>query len=266
MEKDDDDDEADEDRGHRGRRSESELAAQVRTLIERRGGGESGAQAVALKLLDDNEKARAGRAKWRERAEKAEALIPKADEVVVKKTDADAFVKYKELGTPEEVKAKVEKGVTLEAATKQREQSEAVTASAPLAGLKNGKLLAKLARADRENFVVELRDEKRDGKDVKVPFAKKNEANAAFKPLAEFAKTELADYLPALMVGEEGAAGGSAGSNGAASTSSFVPFVEQSAASTAPAKAAVDKAIEQQHASAAAKTNPLRPAAATTKT
>lgn len=255
---DDDDDHDDEDRGRTGRRSEGELAEQVRRLITRRGGGESGAQAVALKLLDDNEKAREGRRKWKDRAIEAEKKVPKeGEQVVVAKADAELLTAYKTHGTPDEVKLKIEKGVTLEAADKNRTVSETVASAATLAKL-NGKLLAKLADPSRENFVVELRDEQHDGKTVKVPYARKNEANAPFKPLAEYAKTELADYHAALIVMDGSAATGGGGT----STTHTAPVVDQSPSGTAQTSGLAQKFLDDRNKSAAAKPNPLVPAPA----
>lgn len=257
MEAEDDDDE-DEDRGSSsGRRSTNELTAQLLRLIEKRGGGESGAQAVALKLLDDNEKARDGRRKWKERAEAAEGKIPKEGQVVLSKEDAASFELYKVLGKPDEVKKKVEEGATAATTLKDRDTAETIANAASLAQIPNGKLLAKLAGPTRENFIIELRDEVREGKAVKAPFARKNEANSAFMPLADFAKKELAEYMPALLAKGEGTNGSSSQQQ-----TTFTATPEQTTTGTAPtAGGVVDTFISTRNKAAAARPNPLAPPA-----
>lgn len=251
---DDDDDDGDGGGSSRGRRSQNELTAQLLRLIEKRGGGESGAQAVALKLLDDNEKARDGRRKFKERAEAAEAKIPKEGEVVLSKEDAASFELYKALGKPDEVKKKIEDGTTAATTLSERDRQSAIAEAATLAQIPNAKLLAKLADPKKENFIVELRDEIREGKSVKVPFARKNEDKAAFMPLMDFAKKELVDYMPALLAKGEGG-------NGASSQPVTTPFPDQTTTGTAPVagEAKVKQFIEDRNKGAAARPNPLNP-------
>jgi hypothetical protein len=251
---DDDDDEEDDDRSSRGRRSQTELMSQLVGMIDKRGGGESGAKAIALKLLDDNEKARDGRRKWKDRATAAEAKIPKEGEVILKKEDAAAFELYKVLGKPDEVKKKMEEGTTAATTLSERDRQSAIAEAATLAQIPNAKLLAKLADPKKENFIVELRDEVREGKNVKVPFARKNEDKAAFMPLMDFAKKELGDYMPALLAKGEG--GNGAGSQ----TVTTTQYPEQTTTGTAPvAGGKVEQFIENRNKGAAARPNPLVP-------
>lgn len=48
--------------------------------------------------------------KYRARAQELDGKVPKADQVVVSKADADLLPTYKELGTPQEIKGKLTKG------------------------------------------------------------------------------------------------------------------------------------------------------------
>lgn len=256
---DDDDDETDDDKGGRGR-SESELAQQVRRMIEKRGGGEQGGNAVALMLLNENAKVRGKLRDARTALKTAKEKGPKDDQVLVSKADGEALIEYKKYGKPEEVKTKVEKGVTLEAEKKQRDGDEIVTTAATLAKL-NGKLLAKLARPDRENFIIEVRDEVKEGKTVKVPYARANKEGSAFKPLEEFAKTDLAEYHPALVA--KGADGSSTTSNGTDAV--FTPLPEQTPTGTAPGSGdRVSQFIDTRNKAATARPNPLNPQPAKT--
>lgn len=259
---DDEDDDDDGDRGHRGRRSQTELMEQLVGMIDKRGGGESGAKAIALKLLDDNEKARNSKRIWKEKALELQKTAPKEGQVVLSKEDAAAYEEFKKLGTPAEVKTKVESAAALATEKATREKGDTVAKGAELAKL-NPKLLARLA--EKEGFVVELRDEKVDGKDVKVPYARKNEEKAATLPLAQFVDKELADYKPALLAKGDGTAASSE------QQSHATPYIEQSSTGTAPASGKVDAFIKSRNEQAAARPNPLappapKPAAAATTT
>lgn len=243
-----DEDDDDDDEG--GGASDEELAIQARRMLEKKGGS---AEALAITLMTDNRKARAKARKANERVRELEKLVPKDGQVVVTKAESELLTKYKEHGTPDEVKTKIEKGVTLEKTVAETTRGAAIAEAATVAKL-NGKLLAKLADPTRENFIVELRDETKDGKTVKVPFARKNEANAPFKPLADFAKNDLAEYYPALI-----AAGGGAGGSSGTTTTTNTEVVEQLPSGTAPASGMVDKFIENRNKTAAARPNPLAP-------
>lgn len=243
---DEDDDDDDE-----GGLSASELEAQVARLLEKQGGNST---ALAMHLLTDNRKLRVKNRKANDRAADAEAKVPKDGQVVVSKEDAEALTTYKTFGKPEEVKTKIEKGVTLEASNVERERAEGIASAAKLAQIPQGTLLGKLADPKRENFVIELRDEVKEGKSIKVPFARKNEDKAAWMPLLDFVNKELSEYKPALF-----AKGESNGSTENTTTHTAVP--DQSASGTAPASGTVDKFIQSRNAAAAARPNPLAPPA-----
>jgi hypothetical protein len=242
----DDDDDDDE-----GGLSASELEAQVARLLEKQGGNST---ALAMHLLTDNRKLRVKNRKANDRAEAAEGKVPKDGQVVVSKEDAEALTTYKTFGKPDEVKTKIEKGVTLEATNVERERAEGIASAAKLAQIPQGTLLGKLADPKRENFVIELRDEVKEGKSIKVPFARKNEDKAAWMPLLDFVNKELVEYKPALF-----AKGDSNGSTENTTTHTAVP--DQSASGTAPASGTVDKFIKSRNEAAAARPNPLAPPA-----
>lgn len=248
--KDDDDDEDDEEEGGL---SQSDLEAQVARLLEKQGGNST---ALAMHLLTDNRKLRVKNRKANDRASAAEGKVPKDGQVVVSKEDNDALTAYKLLGKPEEVKTKIEKGATLEASNVERDRAEGIASAAKLAQIPQGTLLGKLADPKRENFVIELRDEVKEGKTVKVPFAKKNEDKAAWMPLLDFVNKELAEYKPALFAKSDAAAAGSE------NTTTHTAVPDQTTAGTAPtAGTTVDKFIQQRNAAAAARPNPLAPPA-----
>jgi hypothetical protein len=247
----DDPDDDDEEEG--GGLSEAELESQVARLLEKQGGNST---ALAMHLLTDNRKLRVKNRKANERATAAEGKVPKDGQVVVSKEDADALTTYKTFGKPDEVKTKIEKGVTLEQSNVERERAESIASAAKLAQIPQGTLLGKLADPKRENFVIELRDEVKEGKTVKVPFAKKNEDKAAWMPLTEFVNKELAEYKPALFAKSEGN-----GAAGTSDTTTHTALPDQIPSGTAPASGVVDKFLKARNDAASARPNPLAPPA-----
>lgn len=264
MADDDDDDDEDSGSGNGGgsRRSNEEIADQVARLIQKKGGGEQGANAVALMLLNENRDLREKRRVDKTTIRDLKGKIPKEDQVVIPKTDHADFEKFKALGKPDEVKTKLEKGAALENEKTQREGDQKVIEAATHGGLQNGALLAKLARADRENFLVEVKEEQHNGQTRKVAYARANKEGSVLKPLAEFAKTDLKDYYPALIAkGDSQGSGSGSSSTGGQGTSTFTPFVDQNSASgTAQGGTkSVDDFIAKRNEAAANRPNPLAP-------
>lgn len=138
--------------------------------------------------------------------ESLRARVPGEGAIVLTGDDAAAWGAFKELGKPDEVKAKL---------------GQVETLSGELAGLKRDATLRDVAGAAGYKFTVlkqlgadreyELRDvTDPQGKAAKAAFIKDGDT---FKPLAEFAQAAWADFLPALQAGA-GQGGGTGGQGG----------------------------------------------------
>lgn len=171
--------------------------------------------------------------------------IPKDGQVVVSKEDAEALTKYKALGTPEEVKTKVDKSGELETKLTDKDREEVVRTAAKAAGFSETVLLDQVRS---RGLTVEMRDQTADGKTVKVAFVKTSAKDAAFEPLTTMVERDLKDYLLALKA------------SGPASTTPVqtgVPFPVQSSSGSAAQGDAADQFLARRNERAAARPNPL---------
>jgi hypothetical protein len=201
-------------------------------------------------LVRDNGKQRD---ELRERDEKLKALPPEGA-VVLTGDDAKAWPTLKELGKPDEVRAKLEQGEKDKAALAERDRRDQVRSAAEAAGFKVS-VLEKLPGA--EGLTFEGKEETvRDaaGKETKamVAYVTGSEEGATPKKLADHAEAAWKDFLPALQAMSDGKKGGTR-------------FPDQSAGGEAPKLATeggVDDAIKQMQDRASAP-NALRPAAKT---
>ncbi|MFW6182844.1 MAG: hypothetical protein ACOC8X_03535, partial [Chloroflexota bacterium] len=94
------------------------------------------------------------------------------------------------------------------------------------------------------DLTVELREEQVDGKAVKVPYVKADEEGDA-TPLADYAKEQWGDFLPALQA-EESSGGGRT-------------FINQTPAGGGTSKDRVEKFLEQKREREAEQKSPLDP-------
>lgn len=134
--------------------------------------------------------------------------VPAEGAVVLTKEQGEQWAAYQQLGAPKDVAEKLKQGTEAATALTERAAADLVAEAAGLAGFKP-KVLQDLVKT--KGLTVELRDQTVDGKAVKVPFVKTSQSDAG-TALGEYAKTHLADYLPALQAsGNGGGAGGSGG-------------------------------------------------------
>jgi hypothetical protein len=176
------------------------------------------AEDALASVIDEN-------AEYREERRQLRAKLPKEGEVVLSAADAAAFNAYKALGTPEVVKQKVDEHGTLSARIASDDRAKIADEAAPLAGF-NPAALRDIVRD--KGLELSFAEETVDGKAVRVPMVKLA-SDAAAKPvkLAEYAKTSLATYLPALTAKP-------AGTNGAApAAATGTTFPEQGSSSSA---------------------------------
>jgi hypothetical protein len=110
---------------------------------------------------------------------------PKEGTVIVPKEKAEALTEYEKLGTPVELKARVEKVSTLEEEVAKRDRESSRDAAAKALGIE-GKDLASFAGADALKFAT--REVEADGKKVTVAFV--TDAEGKEHPLAEYGKKQ----------------------------------------------------------------------------
>ncbi|MGI8765695.1 MAG: hypothetical protein ACR2KM_04155 [Gemmatimonadaceae bacterium] len=177
------------------------VQAALAKLIEK-SGGDSGA--VAMKLWDDNHS-------YRERNRALKADVERlTGEVNAAKKPADdataALEAYKAYGTPDELKAKLERGAQLDARITAEDRDKLAREAAGLVGYNADTLSAIVAD---KSLTLELKDETVDGKPAKVPYVKPpkdGENQPAPVKLTDYAEQKLAPYVSALQTKPAGTA------------------------------------------------------------
>ena len=154
---------------------------------------------LAAQLFDENFHYRG---QIRELKEKA----PKDGSVVLTGDDAKAWESFKALNMKaEDIKTAVEKVGTLEKENKELASMENLREIAEL-GLEGSNLKLSVLKDQLAKFpdaAISFKTEKNaDGKEVKVAYIKKTEKDSE-TTFEEFAKADLADYLPSLKVSNE---------------------------------------------------------------
>lgn len=166
-------------------------------LIEK-SGGDSGA--VAMKLYDDNHSLRKQKHELNVTINqlKDEVTAAKAPNAEIKAA-LDAFAEYKTYGTPAEVKAKIERGVQLDARVTADDRDKLAREAAGLVGY-NADTLAAIA-ADK-SLSLEIKDETgTDGKPARIPYVKlpkDGDKEVAPLKLTDYVTQKLAPYAAAL--------------------------------------------------------------------
>lgn len=155
--------------------------------------------AVASKLFDEN-------FGYREQIRTLKKKVPADGAVVLSGDDAKAWEAFKALNAkPEDLKAAVEKVGELERTNKELAGMESLREIADL-GLDGSKLKLTVLKDQIAKFpeaVISFKTEKdANGKEAKVAYIKKTEKDSETK-FADFAKADLADYLPSLKVSNE---------------------------------------------------------------
>lgn len=199
------------------------LAERAKRFLASHGGV---AEAAVSALLRDNRKLRDERRQLREQSpyrpdenlsrenaelqaenERLSALVPANGAAVLSADDAALLGKFKALNlTPEKVAELQKEHATLTTRIAERDRGDVMTRAAESLKWKPT-TLAKVAKA--EGLHVEFKDvsETKDGKTTKVSVPHVRPASdekAALEPLADYAKRELGDYLPALRTEHAG--------------------------------------------------------------
>lgn len=157
------------------------------------------ALAVASKLYDDNYD-------LREKNRQLKAKLPADGSVVLSGDDAKAWEAFKALDMKaDDLKAAVEKVGTLEKENKELASMENLREISEL-GLEGSKLKLSVLKDQLSSkfpdAVFSFKTEKdADGKEAKVAYIKKSEKDSETK-FEDFAKADLADYLPSLKVSD----------------------------------------------------------------
>lgn len=166
-------------------------------LVARKGGDSN---AVALMLFDENKR-------YRDTINDLRGKVPAEGAVVLAGADAQAYEAYKALGKPEEVKAAIEKRDQLQGQLDDVTRDATIRDAAAAAGFKFSVLSErdKVARkVDGKTLMFAVREVERDGKRSNVAFVKDGDTE---KPLSEYAAEKWADYMPALVQGNQSSNG-----------------------------------------------------------
>ena len=123
--------------------------------------------------------------------------VPEGGRILTKDevTEVEA---YRALGTPEEVKAKVEKVPTLEADLAKRDRDDARDAAAKALGIE-GKDLSPFAGADALEFLTKEEEVERNGKKEKAPVPYVKDADGKEHRLADYGKEKWGRPFEAVL-------------------------------------------------------------------
>jgi hypothetical protein len=164
--------------------------------------------------------------------------------VVLTGDEAQAYDAYKGLGTPADLTKRLGDADAATTRLAELEREGKLREVADAAGYKLSVL--KQIGGDRE---YELRDVTADGQTTKVAFVKDGDTA---KPLAEFATTAWADFLPSLT-----ATGGNNGSGQQGTGQQTIP--RQQGSQAARPTSSLDDFITRRNEQAASRPNPLAP-------
>jgi hypothetical protein len=154
-------------------------------LIQRQGGE----GAAATLLFNENRE-------HRQRIRELEQRVPGEGAVVLSGDQAAAWQTYQGLGAPTDVQQRLTAAEQAQQELAGLRRAEQIRGVAEAAGYKPG-VLERLA----EGLTLELREEQRDGQTARVPYVVTGENQA--EPLAEYAQTHWADFLPALRAEQQ---------------------------------------------------------------
>jgi hypothetical protein len=148
---------------------------------------EGGADATAQLLFQENRE-------HRQRIRELEQRVPGEGAVVLSGDQAQAWQTYQGLGAPTDVQQRLTAAEQAQQELSGLRRAEQVRSVAEAAGYRPT-VLERLA----EGLTLELREEQRDGQTARVPYVvTKSEQGEQRTPLAEYAQTHWADFLPAL--------------------------------------------------------------------
>ncbi|GGR00245.1 hypothetical protein [Deinococcus ruber] len=186
-----------------GEPDEATKARNLQNLLDKNKGD---AVALAAVLLAENNEAR--ETIRNQKAELAKVQVPEGA-VVLTKEQAAQWTEYQALGAPAEVKTKIETGAAAAEKLTGFEKKETLRTVAERVGYKPS-VLEKLG-GDLTFEELEVDGEKA-GEKVKT-FGVKG-ADGKVQPLAEYAKANWGDFLPALTTVQGGSTGGAGGGTG----------------------------------------------------
>lgn len=171
------------------------------------------AMAFATQLFDENFRLREDKRKLTEAATETAKKLPAEGSIVLTSVEAKAYEEYKALGTPVELKTRIDAFPTLEDENKNLKMRDSLreVASIGIGGskLRFSVLEDRVKAAGNLQFIV-----KEEGRDKrKVAYVKDGDKET---PLEQFAEKNWADYLPSLKeesARRTGSANGGEGSN-----------------------------------------------------
>jgi hypothetical protein len=174
--------------GGTGGRDEATILEGLQNLIRREGG----ADATAQLLYHEN-------ARHRERIRQLEQQLPGEGAVVLSGDQAQAWQTYQGLGAPTDVQQRLTAAEQAQQELAGLRRAEQIRGVAEAAGYRPT-VLERLA----EGLEFEVREEQRDGQAARVPYVvTKSEQGEQRTPLAEYAQTHWADFLPALSAQQQ---------------------------------------------------------------
>jgi len=167
--------------------TQEELIAAVKALQAKNG---TDAEGLAVKLYDENFQLREKNRTAKAEIEELKKKLPAENAVVLAAADAKIWAEYQKLGKPEDLGKAVSERADLSKQVSESKRKELVNAAAEAHGLR-ASVLSKLIG----ELPIEMKDEQRDGKAVKVAYVKDG---AESKPLDKYAESAWADFVPAL--------------------------------------------------------------------
>jgi hypothetical protein len=129
----------------------------------------------------------------RDRIRQLQAQLPAQGAVVLTPEQAATWTAYQALGAPDALTTQLQGATTAQAELAKLQRERMVASAAEAAGYK-ASVLSQLPGADKLTF--EVREVEQDGKKVKSVVVKDGDKET---PLADHAKTQWADFLPALQ-------------------------------------------------------------------
>jgi hypothetical protein len=158
-------------------------APNIQGLLDRHQGNAMG---VIATLLSENHG-------YRERNRQLQGQLPAQGAVVLTSEQATQWTAYQALGAPDALTTQLQGATTAQAELARLQRERMVASAAEAAGYK-ASVLSQLPGADKLTF--EVREAEVDGKKVKNVIVKDGDKET---PLADHAKNQWADFLPALQ-------------------------------------------------------------------
>jgi hypothetical protein len=170
------------------------------------------AMAFATQLFDENYRLREDKRQLNEQLTATQGRLPADGTLVLAPDDAKAYEAYKALGTPKELKDRVDAYPTLEDENKDLKLRDSLREVADV-GIGGSKLrfsvLEDRVKAAGGNIQFSVKEEGRDKR--KVAYVKEGDKET---PLEQYAQKNWADYLPSLKAEQAKRTGSANGGEG----------------------------------------------------